>query len=261
MNSISNIAKAIDYEVARQKEALENGEEILQETRRFDEKTGTTVLMRRKEGNVDYKFFPEPNIFPIRLDDAWIKEVQDSMSELPEERKARYQKEFGLSEHDIDVLIANKEMSEFFEEVMKNSDNAKAVCNWLLGDVSGWLNKHESTISTCDLQPNHLARLIQLVDEGSVSGAQAKSLVDDVMNGKDPDALVKEKNMTQVSDESELLTMVQTVLDENPQAIEDFKNGKDRAVGFLVGQVMKASKGTANPGLVNKILNEELKKK
>ena len=261
LNSISNIAKAIDYEVARQKEALENGEEILQETRRFDEKTGTTVLMRRKEGNVDYKFFPEPNIFPIRLDDAWIKEVQDSMSELPEERKARYQKEFGLSEHDIDVLIANKEMSEFFEEVMKSSDNAKAVCNWLLGDVSGWLNKHESTISTCDLQPNHLARLIQLVDEGSVSGAQAKSLVDDVMNGKDPDALVKEKNMTQVSDESELLTMVQTVLDENPQAIEDFKNGKDRAVGFLVGQVMKASKGTANPGLVNKILNEELKKK
>ncbi len=261
LNSISNVAKAIDYEVQRQKEALENGEEILQETRRFDEKTGTTILMRRKEGNVDYKFFPEPNIFPIRLDDAWIKEVQDSMSELPEERKERYTKEYGLSIHDIDVLIANKEMSEFFEKVMEHTQNAKAVCNWLLGDVSGWLNKNEISIADAKLEPAHLAKLIELVDEGKVSGAQAKSLVDDVMHGNDPEVLVKEKNMTQVSDESALLQMVNEVLDNNPQAIEDFKNGKDRAVGFLVGQVMKASKGTANPGLVNKILNEELKKK
>ncbi|MEE1333886.1 MAG: Asp-tRNA(Asn)/Glu-tRNA(Gln) amidotransferase subunit GatB, partial [Erysipelotrichaceae bacterium] len=134
INSISNIGKAVDYEVERQKKLLEAGDVVHQETRRFDDKTGTTILMRRKEGNVDYKFFPEPNIFPIRLDPKWIADIQAHMPELPEARRARYQKEYGLSDHDIDILIANKEMSEFFEETMKYARNAKAVCNWLLSD-------------------------------------------------------------------------------------------------------------------------------
>ena len=153
LNSISHIGKAVDYEVERQKELLEKGEKVLQETRRFDEKTNTTVMMRRKEGNVDYKFFPEPNIFPIRLDANWIKSIQDSMPELPEERKARYTNDFGLNEHDINVLIANKEVGDFFEETMKYSKNAKGVCNWLLGEVQGWLNKHEQTIVNTELKP------------------------------------------------------------------------------------------------------------
>ncbi|MBR2067588.1 MAG: Asp-tRNA(Asn)/Glu-tRNA(Gln) amidotransferase subunit GatB [Solobacterium sp.] len=261
LNSISHIGKAIDYEVERQKELIEKGEEILQETRRFDEKTNTTVLMRRKEGNVDYKFFPEPNIFPIRLDPAWIKEIQENMGELPEERKERYLNQYGLSEHDVDILIANKEMSEFYENIMKHTDNAKSACNWLLGDVSAYLNKHELSIENSSLKPEAIAKLVALVDEGKISGAQAKKLVDDMMEGKDPEESAKEKGMAQVSDASALTDMVNSVLDANPQAIEDFKNGKDKAIGFLVGQVMKVSKGTANPAMVNSILKEELSKR
>lgn len=259
INSISNIGKAVDYEVERQKKLLEAGDVVHQETRRFDDKTGTTILMRRKEGNVDYKFFPEPNIFPIRLDPKWIADIQAHMPELPEARRARYQKEYGLSDHDIDILIANKEMSEFFEETMKYAKNAKAVCNWLLSDISAWLNKHEKTIDNCDLKPQNLAKLVSLIDAGEVSNAQAKKLVDDLMTGKDPQKAAEEKGLRQVSDTGAIEKMVTEVLDANPQAIEDFKNGKDRAVGFLVGQVMKKSRGQANPGMVNKMVRDALK--
>ena len=261
LNSISHIGKAVDYEVARQKELLEKGEKVLQETRRFDEKTNTTVMMRRKEGNVDYKFFPEPNIFPIRLDANWIKSIQDSMPELPEERKARYTNDFGLNEHDINVLIANKELGDFFEETMKYSKNAKGVCNWLLGEVQGWLNKHEQTIVNTELRPEALAKLVEMIDTNEISSKQAKELIDDIMTGKDPAESAKEKGLQQVTNTDELANMIKDVLDENTQAIEDFKAGKGRTVGFLVGQVMKKSKGQANPGLVNQILQEELKKR
>ena len=261
LNSISHIGKAVDYEVERQKELLEKGEKVLQETRRFDEKTNTTVMMRRKEGNVDYKFFPEPNIFPIRLDANWIKSIQDSMPELPEERKARYTNDFGLNEHDINVLIANKEVGDFFEETMKYSKNAKGVCNWLLGEVQGWLNKHEQTIVNTELKPEALAKLVEMIDTNEISSKQAKELIDDIMTGKDPVESAKEKGLQQVTNTDELANMIKEVLDENAQAIEDFKAGKGRAVGFLVGQVMKKSKGQANPGLVNQILQEELKKR
>lgn len=261
LNSISHIGKAVDYEVARQKELLEKGEKVLQETRRFDEKTNTTVMMRRKEGNVDYKFFPEPNIFPIRLDANWIKSIQDSMPELPEERKARYTNDFGLNEHDINVLIANKELGDFFEETMKYSKNAKGVCNWLLGEVQGWLNKHEQTIVNTELKPEALAKLVEMIDTNEISSKQAKELIDDIMTSKDPAESAKEKGLQQVTNTGELANMIKDVLDENTQAIEDFKAGKGRAVGFLVGQVMKKSKGQANPGLVNQILQEELKKR
>lgn len=259
LNSISNIGKAIDYEVNRQKEILEQGGIIEQETRRFDDKTGETILMRKKEGNVDYKFFPEPNIFPIRLDDAWIKDIQANMPELPEARKERYKNEYQLREHDIDILIANKEMSEFFEACMQEAKNAKGIVNWLLGDVSGWLNKQNQTIDTCELKPQNLVKMVQMIDEGKISSAQAKELVDDLMHGKDPAESAKEKGLEQVSDASALETMIAEVIAENPQAIEDFKAGKDRAVGFLVGQVMKKSKGQANPGLVNQMMQEKLK--
>lgn len=261
INSISNIGKAVDYEVERQKKLLEAGEEVHQETRRFDDKTGETILMRRKEGNVDYKFFPEPNIFPIRLSDEWIKDIQDNMPELPEARKERYAKEYGLSDHDISILIGNKEMSEFFENVMQYAKDAKNVCNWLLSDISAWLNKHEISITECHLNPQHLAKLVSMIDEGKVSNAQAKKLVDDLMEGKDPEVSAKEKGLVQISDEGAIHAMVEEVLDANPQAIEDFKNGKDRAVGFLTGQVMKKSKGQANPGMVNQMIREALGKR
>lgn len=261
LNSISHIGKAVTYEVERQKQLLEAGEKVQQETRRFDEKTNTTVLMRRKEGNVDYKFFPEPNIFPIRLKPEWIQQIVDTLPELPEHRSVRYKDEYGLSEHDVHIMVANKELSEFFEQCMQLTKNAKAVCNWLLGDVSGWLNKHELTIDHCDLIPQHLTKLVQMIDSKEISSSQAKQLLEDVMQGKDPKQAADEKGFKQVSDTTAILAMVEEVLDANPQAIEDFKNGKDRAVGFLVGQVMKKSKGQANPAMVNGLVKDCLQKR
>ena len=261
LNSISHIGKAVDYEVERQKKVLESGGTVFQETRRFDEKAGTTVMMRRKEGNVDYKFFPEPNIFPILLDPEWIKSIQAAMPELPQARRERYEKSYGLSQRDIDILIANKEMAEFFESCMKYSKNAKSVCNWLLADVSAWLNAHETTISASTLKPEHLAKLVAMIDEGRISSKQAKELVDDLMAGRDPEVSAKEKGLEQMSDTGALEAMVKEVLDANPQAIVDFKNGKDRAVGFLVGQVMKKSRGKANPGMASKLVQQELSKR
>ena len=259
INSISNVGKAIEYEIKRQSELLDKGEEIHQETRRFDDKTGETILMRRKEGNVDYKFFPEPNITPIRLDSKWIQDIQANMNELPEEREKRYAEEYGLSKHDIKILIGNKDMSEFFEEVMKSSKDAKNVCNWLLSDVSGWLNKHGESITTTKLQPENLSKLIKMIDDGKISSKQAKEIVDDLMEGKDPEKVVQEKGLEQVSDTGLIDSLVQKVLEENPQAIEDYKAGKDRAIGFLVGQVMKLSKGQANPTMVNESIKNALK--
>ena len=261
LNSISHIGKAVNYEIERQKKLLEAGEKVLQETRRFDEKSGETVLMRRKEGNVDYKFFPEPNIFPIRLSDEWIKDIQDNMPELPQARKERYRSEYGLSDHDISILISNKEMSDYFETVTKYTDNAKSACNWLLSDISAWLNTHETTIDQAQLNPENLAKLIAMIDDGKISNAQAKKLVDDLMAGKDPEAAAKEKGLQQVSDTGAIAAMVNEVMDANPQAIEDFRNGKSRAVGFIVGQVMKKSRGQANPGMVSRMVNEELAKR
>ena len=261
LNSISHIGKAVNYEIERQKKLLEAGEKVLQETRRFDEKSGETVLMRRKEGNVDYKFFPEPNIFPIRLSDEWIKDIQDNMPELPQARKERYRSEYGLSDHDISILISNKEMSDYFETVTKFTSNAKSACNWLLSDISAWLNTHETTIDQAQLNPENLAKLIAMIDDGKISNAQAKKLVDDLMAGKDPEVAAKEKGLEQVSDTGAIAAMVNEVMDANPQAIEDFRNGKSRAVGFIVGQVMKKSRGQANPGMVSRMVNEELAKR
>ena len=261
LNSISHIGKAVNYEIERQKKLLEAGEKVLQETRRFDEKSGETVLMRRKEGNVDYKFFPEPNIFPIRLSDEWIKDIQYNMPELPQARKERYRSEYGLSDHDISILISNKEMSDYFETVTKFTSNAKSACNWLLSDISAWLNTHETTIDQAQLNPENLAKLIAMIDDGKISNAQAKKLVDDLMAGKDPEAAAKEKGLQQVSDTGAIAAMVNEVMDANPQAIEDFRNGKSRAVGFIVGQVMKKSRGQANPGMVSRMVNEELAKR
>ena len=259
INSISNVGKAIEYEIKRQADLLDRGEEIHQETRRYDDKTGETILMRRKEGTVDYKFFPEPNIVPIRLDEKWIQNIQANMNELPEEREKRYAETYGLSQHDIKILIGNKDMSEFFEEVMKSAKDAKNVCNWLLSDVSGWLNKHGETITTTKLQPQNLAKLIAMIDDGKISSKQAKEVVDDLMEGKDPEEVIKEKGIEQVSDAGLIDSLVQKVIEENPQAIEDYKAGKDRAIGFLVGQVMKLSKGQANPTMVNESLKNALK--
>lgn len=261
LNSIANVQKAIDAEVHRQMDILSKKEHVVQATRRYDETKKTTVLMRKKEGDVDYKFFPEPNIPPIQLEDAWIREICNAMAELPDERKVRYQQTFGLNEYDASLLVANRELAQFFEAVVAHTKHYKKAANWVIVEVMAALNKEHRKISENPCQPAYLASMIDMVEQGDISGKQAKTVFEEIMKGKDPKVVVEEKGMKQLSDTTELLRIITSVLDNNPQSIEDFKKGKDRAVGFLVGQVMKASKGQANPAMSNKMIVEELKKR
>lgn len=261
LNSIANVKDAIDFETKRQIEALEKGEEIVQETRRFDEKTMTTVSMRLKESGVDYKYFPEPNIFPIRIADEWLEEIKNSMPELPDTKSKRYLGEFKLSEYDTNLLLGNKAMSAYYDEAMKSASNPKNLCNLLTSELTGLLVKQDLTIEDSKVTPANLSKLSNMINENKISSKQAKEVLEAMLDGADPEVVVEEKGMKQVSNEDEILKVVLEVLDENPQSIEDFKNGKDRALGFMVGQVMKKSKGQANPKMASDLLTKELAKR
>ena len=259
LNSIANIKDAIDFEAKRQAKLLENGESIVQETRRFDEKTMSTVSMRLKESSVDYKYFPEPNIFPIKIDDTWIESIRSQMPELPDTKSKRYIKEYKLSEYDTNLLLSNKQMSSYFDKAMKDAKNPKALCNLLTSELIGLLQKDEVAIENTKVLPSSLAKLSNLIEDNVISSKQAKIVLEEMLTGKDPETIINEKGLKQVSNESEILKIVNEVLDENPQSIIDFKNGKDRALGFMVGQIMKKSKGQANPKMASDLLTKELK--
>jgi len=261
LNSIANVQKAVEYEVQRQSKIIESGQEVVQETRRYDEAQKATVSMRKKEGNVDYKYFPEPNILPIRLNEAWIKEIQDHLPELPDARKERYMSSYGLNDYDAGVLVANRDLAQFYDEVCKHTKEYKMAANWTIVEVTSALNKANRKPDDNPCNPKHLADMINMVKNQTISSKQAKTVFEEIMKGKDPNTVVEEKGMKQMSDSTELLKMINEVLDNNPKSIEDYKNGKDRAVGFLVGQVMKASKGTANPAMTNQLIKAELAKR
>lgn len=261
LNSIANVQKAVQAEIERQSALLDAGEKVEQATRRYDESQKTTVLMRHKEGNVDYKYFPEPNIFPIALDPAWIESIQNSLEELPDQRMDRFRDQYGLNEYDAGVLVNDRDMADYYEEVMKSARDAKKAANWIIGDVSAWLNKNNKGFDAMPVPAGYIASLVNVIEDGTISGKQGKEVFEEVMLGKDPIAVIQEKGMQQLSDDSALLNLIHQVLDANPQSIEDFKNGKKRAMGFLVGQVMKASKGTANPKKTNQLLAEALSRR
>lgn len=262
LNSIANVQKAVAAEIERQSRILDEGGRVEQATRRYDESQKTTVLMRKKEGAVDYKYFPEPNIFPIQLDEAWIRDIQDSMEELPAARRARFMKDYGLGEYDAQVLVADPAMADYYEEAAKTAKDAKKTANWVIGDLSAALNRDNRTFANAGVAPEHLAQLVNLVADGTISGKQAKTVFEDMLSsGKEPAKIVEEKGMKQVTDEGAILELVTEVLDANPKSIEDYKAGKDRAIGFLVGQVMKKSRGTANPKRTNELIREELAKR
>ncbi|WP_282108867.1 Asp-tRNA(Asn)/Glu-tRNA(Gln) amidotransferase subunit GatB [Faecalibaculum rodentium] len=262
LNSIANVQKAVAAEIERQSRILDEGGRVEQATRRYDESQKTTVLMRKKEGAVDYKYFPEPNIFPIQLDEAWIRDIQDTMEELPAARRARFMKDYGLGEYDAQVLVADPAMADYYEEAAKTAKDAKKTANWVIGDLSAALNRDNRTFASAGVAPEHLAQLVNLVADGTISGKQAKTVFEDMLSsGKEPAKIVEEKGMKQVTDEGAILALVTEVLDTNPKSIEDYKAGKDRAIGFLVGQVMKKSRGTANPKRTNELIREELAKR
>ncbi|WP_337960919.1 Asp-tRNA(Asn)/Glu-tRNA(Gln) amidotransferase subunit GatB [Caloramator sp. mosi_1] len=262
MNSFKAVEKAIEYEIKRQIEAIERGEKIVQETRRWDEAKGETIVMRSKEEAHDYRYFPEPDMVYLVVDDEWIQKVKDTLPELPDKKRARYINEYGLPEYDASILTSSKALAAFFELTVKEGASPKDASNWIMGEVLRTLNDREMSIEEIKVEPKHLAKLIELINNGTITGTIAKKVFKDMFEtGDDPEKIVKEKGMVQISDENAIREIVNKVLDENPQSVEDYKNGKTKAMGFVVGQVMKASKGKANPQLVNKLVEEELKKR
>lgn len=263
LNSFTYVRKGLEFEITRQEKILNAGGALDQETRRYDESTGKTILMRTKEGSSDYRYFPEPDIPNLVISDEWIDSVRASLPEMPKERQARYVKEFNLPEYDAVVLTATVEMSNFFQGTVDNGADPKQASNWLMGEVSAYLNSEQVELLDTALTPESLAEMINLIADGTISSKIAKKVFKElVTNGStDVKALVEEKGWVQLSDPSKLLPIITDTLDKNEQSIEDYKNGKDRALGFLVGQVMKQTKGQANPGMVNKLLKQELDKR
>ena len=262
LNSFTFVRKGLEYEEKRQEQVILSGGKIEQETRRFDETTGTTKLMRVKEGSDDYRYFPEPDIVPMIISDEWMEEVRKTIPELPDARQRRYQEELGLPAYDAHVLTLTKEMSDMFEKTVSLGADAKLASNYLMVDVNAYLNKVQKELSETELTAEGLAGMIKLITDGTISSKIAKKVFAELIeHGGDAEKIVKEKGLVQVSDSGQLLAWVNEALDNNPKSIEDYKNGRDRAIGFLVGQIMKVSKGQANPQMINKMLLEEIAKR
>lgn len=263
INSISYIQKAIDFEVARQKKLIESGEQVVQETRRYDDAKKETIRMRLKTDSVDYKYFPEANIIPIRLSDKFVEDAIASCPELAESRKARYINEYGLNDYDASLLVSEKAISDYYNELTKYSKAYKLLANWVNVDVAGYLNKNNLSIEQFPLSSDKLAGLVNMVEKNEVSSNQAREIFTKMLSDNIDASKAKQLLgiSSQISDESYIIEVVNEVLKENPQAIIDYKEGKGRAMGFLVGQVMKKTQGKINPKLTSDILLKELNKR
>ncbi len=264
VNSIKFLAQAIDYEVERQVAILEEGGEILQETRLFDAARGTTRPMRSKEHAHDYRYFPDPDLPPLVLDAGWVEKIRQNLPELPDAKKARLMRDYDLPAYDASVLVSEMDIAAYFENAIhalepKNSKTVKLLANWLIGDVFGALNREGKTIEKCPLSPSHLAGLMNQIQKGVISGKIAKEVFSRMWEtGHDAPHLIKEHNLVQVSDDGAILAVIDKILSENSQMVLDYKSGKEKLFGFFVGQVMKAMAGKANPELVNKLLKQKL---
>ncbi|HRD55091.1 MAG TPA: Asp-tRNA(Asn)/Glu-tRNA(Gln) amidotransferase subunit GatB [Parachlamydiaceae bacterium] len=267
MNSFSNMGIALHAEIKRQiQEYLNHPEKpihevIAQTTCRFDPEIGATVLMRKKEQADDYRYFPEPDLVPIILTDAYIEEIKKDLPELPLQRERRYVKELQLSTHNAFILTSEKKLADYFEEALKTCKDAKMLCNWIIMEFAGRFKDSGNSLLTSGISSSHVGKLVHLIETGVINGKIAKSVADEMMlhPAKDPEEIVKENpDFSPVNDISEISTLVDKVVAENPQSIIDFKAGRDKAFGFLVGQVMKLSKGKASPQIVNDLLNKKI---
>ncbi|NIM03870.1 Asp-tRNA(Asn)/Glu-tRNA(Gln) amidotransferase subunit GatB [bacterium] len=262
MNSFRAIQKALEYEVTRQIKALESEERIVQETRLWDEKKERTYSMRSKEEAHDYRYFPEPDLVPLVAEKKRIENIRKTISELPDMRRQRFIKEYKLSQYDAGVLTSDKALADYFEQVVKSYNNPKMVTNWVMVELLGRLNTVNKQVRESPVSPGQLADLLKLMDKGIISGKIAKTVFEEMFNtGKNPQAIVQEQKLVQITDEKEISRIVEEVLKENPDAVEEYGKGKQKAIGHLVGQVMRKTQGKANPQLVNKILKERLLKK
>ena len=261
INSFNNVRLAIESEIKRQTEVLENGGVIEQETRRFDENTLETYRMRSKVDAVDYKYYIEPNIPPIRITEDWIEEIKNEIPMLQFDRVNKYMSEYGLSRYDSEILVHDKAVSDYFEETVKLGVEPKDSSNWITSNILGYLNKENKKITDIPLTPSYLVELINIIKDGTISSKQGKKVFDEVLNiGKRPKDLVKDLGLTQITDDKTIRDIVVGLLDEYPNLIEDHRKGKN-TFDFFVGQVMKATRGQANPSITSSIIEEEMEKR
>jgi aspartyl-tRNA(Asn)/glutamyl-tRNA(Gln) amidotransferase subunit B len=260
MNSVRSVARALAFESERQRDALDRGEMLVQETRHFDEKTGTTSAMRTKEFAFDYRYFPEPDLVPFEFDDGWIEGLRSALPESPMARRARFASEYGLPLGDIDVLTASTAVARWFEEAARAYDgDAKRVANWITADLFGLLNEARITLPEAKISPRQLAGMIELIDNGSISGKQAKLVLAGMFeSGDDAADVAASRGLEQVSDTSALEAAVDEAIDANPDAAQKVRDGNLNTIGFLVGQVMRKTRGQANPAIVNELLRSKL---
>jgi len=257
--SFSGVHKAIDYEIARQRQILDSGGTVVQETRGWDADRGITVSQRTKESAHDYRYFPEPDLVPLAVDEAWEARIRASLPELPQARWHRFQEAYGLSPYDAEVLTASRAMADYFEATVAAGAGAKPAANWIMGDLQALLVKNGLPVEECKVASGELAAMIRLIDDGTISGKIAKDILLEMFDtGQSPTSIVEAKGLIQISDESELERIVAEVVAGNPGPVEDFRNGKEKALGFLVGQAMKASRGKANPKMINEMLLKAL---
>jgi aspartyl-tRNA(Asn)/glutamyl-tRNA(Gln) amidotransferase subunit B len=259
MNTFKGVKQALEYEVHRQMMLLEDGKEIIQETRLWDQAKQITYSMRTKEEVHDYRYFPDPDLVVYEISQDLIDKLKAEIPELPSEKRRRFKEVYKLSDYDIEILTRDKALADYFEEVLKYYKNPKAACNFLTTDMMGAMNELNMSITNVKLPPENFARLLKLIDDGRISIKIAKEIIGELLKeGLDPEKYVEEKGLIQISDEAQLEAIVEQVIKENPKAVADFKSGKEKAITFLVGQVMRLTKGKANPGLVNKLLKQKL---
>lgn len=261
LNSFKAIARAIEGERKRQIELIEEGKKVVQETRRWDDNKESSHAMRSKEDAQDYRYFPDPDLMPVWISDEWIQKVRDRQPELRTEKLARYQEEFQIPQYDAEILTSSKHMADIFEATVELCGKPKEVSNWLMVETMRLLKEHEQDPEEIHFSPKHLAELIKLVDAGTINRTVAKTVFEEIFaNDVDPEQYVEEKGLKVVNDEGALRTEIQKIIDANPQSVEDYRNGKQKAMGFIVGQTMRAMKGKADPAIVNQIVKELMDK-
>ena len=260
MNSFKFLQKGLEYEVIRQVELLESGKKVIQQTRHYDHITDTTKALRSKEEAHDYRYFPEPDLVPMHIEESTIKEIKAEIPELPFEKTARFVSQFGISIYDCRFLVADRNLAEYFEKCCALYGNAKTVTNWLMGDFSALLKKEGISINASKITPEKLTRMLEMIDSGKISSKIAKSVFEEMFaTGADPQNIIEDKGLEQISDKGMIESVIDKVIGENPGTIEQFRSGKVKAIGFLVGRVMAQTGGKANPKLVNEILLKKLK--
>ena len=260
INSFKFIEKAINFEIKRQIKILENGEKVVQETRLYDSSKDETRPMRSKEFANDYRYFPEPDLLPVIISDEEIQKIRDEFPELPKEKEIRYQQEYGLTAYDAQIIASSKSMADFFETALQKTKNYTLLSNWLIGEISAYLNKQQIEINESKLSADKVAMLINRIDDQTISGKIGKSIFEEMCtNGSSPDEIIKSQGLEQISDDGAIEEIILTVINENPTQVEAYLAGKDKLFGFFVGQVMKLTEGKANPKAVNSILKDKLK--